>query len=50
MGAPDTLEKSLDRVASSGGSVVSDIITLPEGGRFAYCTDIDGNRFGLFSA
>ncbi len=49
MGTPDALEKSLDRAVSAGGSVVSDIITLPSGGRFAYCTDVDGNRFGLFS-
>ena len=49
LSSPTPLEGALDRVAGTGGQVVSDIITLPSGGRFAYCLDIDGNRFGLFT-
>lgn len=47
LACPDSLEDSLGRVKDSGGKVVSDIVTIPPG-RFAYCTDLDGNRFGLF--
>ena len=41
------LEEALDRVQSAGGTVEGDIATIPFG-RFAYCRDLDGNRFGLF--
>lgn len=47
LAAPDPLEAALDRVRESGGSVVTDVITIPAG-RFAYCLDPDGNSFGLF--
>lgn len=46
--APEPLEESLARVGDSGGKVLSDIIALPAG-RFAYCTDPDGNSIGLFT-
>ncbi len=41
------LEEALERVMQNGGEVVSPIVTIPAG-RFAYCTDPDGNSFGLF--
>ena len=46
--APEPLEESLARVGDNGGRVLSDIIALPMG-RFAYCTDPDGNPIGLFT-
>ena len=49
LASPTALEASLQRVISAGGAVVSDIIAIPDG-RFAYCTDLDGNSFGLFEA
>ena len=49
LASPTPLESSLERVKSAGGQVVSDIIVIPDG-RFAYCTDLDGNSFGLFEA
>ena len=45
---PDRLEDALKRVPQAGGSVVSDIITIPPG-RFAYCLDSEGNSIGIFS-
>jgi predicted enzyme related to lactoylglutathione lyase len=41
------LEEALERVKENGGEVVSPVVTIPAG-RFAYCTDPDGNSFGLF--
>ena len=49
LAAPTPLEASLERVKSAGGQVVSDIIAIPSG-RFAYCLDLDGNSFGLFTS
>lgn len=49
LAAPAPLEASLERVKSAGGQVVSDIIAIPSG-RFAYCLDLDGNSFGLFTS
>lgn len=47
---PDAkLETALERVEPAGGKVVSPIISIPAG-RFAYCTDPDGNSIGLFGA
>ncbi len=47
LSVPAPLESALERVKQNGGSVVSDIITIPPG-RFAYCKDPDGNSVGLF--
>ena len=44
----DGLEATLARVEPAGGMIVSPVITIPAG-RFAYCTDPDGNSIGLFS-
>ncbi len=41
------LEQAMQRVTQHGGKVVSPVITIPAGS-FAYCTDPDGNSFGLF--
>ena len=46
--APDKLEDALGRVAEAGGTVVSEPISIPAG-RFAYCEDLDGNSFGVFT-
>ncbi len=48
--SPSPLEEALGRVRDAGGTVISEIISLPDGaGRFAYCTDPDSNQFGLFT-
>ncbi|MDD9922622.1 MAG: VOC family protein [Boseongicola sp.] len=47
LNVPDTLEATAERVAKSGGTVVSDPIPLPMG-RFQYVMDPDGNSLGLF--
>jgi predicted enzyme related to lactoylglutathione lyase len=49
LNAPRPLEEALHRVKKHGGKVASEIHTIP-GGRFAYCQDPDGTRFGLFTA
>jgi predicted enzyme related to lactoylglutathione lyase len=41
------LEGAVERVSKNGGTVVSDIISIPAG-RFVYCLDPDGNSIGLF--
>lgn len=50
LNAPAPLEEALARVKTSGGEVLSSIQGTPDGGRFAYCRDPDGTRFGLFTA
>jgi predicted enzyme related to lactoylglutathione lyase len=42
------LEDALIRVTKAGGAVASDILRAPDG-RYAYCKDPDGTRFGLFT-
>ncbi len=50
LASPSPLEEALGRVKKAGGMVISEIIPLPDGmGRFAYCSDPDGNQFGLFT-
>ena len=44
---PDTLEAGMERCKAEGGKVTSPAISVPPG-RFAYATDPDGNRIGLF--
>jgi predicted enzyme related to lactoylglutathione lyase len=48
LNAPAPLEDALIRVTKNGGAVASDILNVPDG-RFAYCRDPDGTRFGLFT-
>ncbi|MEM9047394.1 MAG: VOC family protein [Pseudomonadota bacterium] len=45
---PDSLEAGLARLREAGGQVLSEPIAIPFG-RFAYCTDPDGNSIGLFA-
>lgn len=45
---PDSVEAGMERVTANGGKVVTPVIEIPAG-RFAYCEDLDGNSFGLFS-
>jgi predicted enzyme related to lactoylglutathione lyase len=49
LNAPRPLEEALHRVKKHGGSVASEIYAIPSG-RFAYCKDPDGTRFGLYTA
>ncbi len=46
--APGPLEESLARVGENGGKVLSAVVSIPAG-RFAYCSDPDGNSIGLFT-
>jgi uncharacterized protein len=48
LAVPKPLEDTLKRVAENGGKVVSEIVTIPPG-RFAYCTDPDGNSISFFT-
>jgi len=43
-----TVEDAIKRVSEAGGEVVSPPIDIPAG-RFAYCLDLDGNSFGVFT-
>lgn len=49
LSAPGTVEEAMERVRAAGGTVVSPPIGIPAG-RFAYCTDLDGNSIGVFEA
>ncbi len=46
--APDTLEKTIERVAAAGGEIQGPIVSLPVG-RFQYAVDPFGNSLGIFS-
>ncbi len=48
LNVPAPLEDALIRVTKNGGAVASDILKAPDG-RYAYCSDPDGTRFGLFT-
>lgn len=43
----DTVEDGMARLEAAGGKVTSPVIEIPAG-RFAYATDPDGNRLGLY--
>lgn len=43
-----TVEAAMERAAKAGGKVVSPVVEIPDG-RFAYCSDLDGNSFGVFT-
>ena len=47
LASPGKLEDTLGRVRDAGGTVLSDIITIPAG-RFGYCQDLDGNSVAFF--
>ena len=44
---PDTIEATVDRLVTAGGTKLSDPIPFP-GGRFLYAQDLDGNSLGLY--
>ena len=46
--AVDNVDAAVTRVVEAGGKVVSPVISIPAG-RFAYCLDLDGNSFWVFS-
>ncbi len=46
----DSAEAAIEKVKSSGGAVLRDIQTVPGVGYFAYCTDPDGNVFGIMES
>ena len=47
MAVPGKVEAAIQACEKAGGTVTSDIITIPPG-RFAYASDPDGNKLGLF--
>ena len=47
--AVNDVDAAVARVAEAGGKVVSPVVSIPAG-RFAYCLDLDGNSFGVFSS
>jgi len=47
LAVPDSLEATMQRCKTAGGTVLSDPIEIPPG-RFAYALDPDGNSLGLF--
>lgn len=49
LNAEPPLEDVMERVTANGGRIDSEIFALPDG-RFVYCRDPDGTRFGLFTA
>ena len=44
----NSIEASLDAIIKSGGQRLGSIETLPGMGRYAYFTDPEGNRIGLW--
>src|SRR5204863_62134 len=46
----ENLEKTIASVLSSGGSLALPKMPVPGVGWLAYCTDIDGNTFGMMQA
>jgi predicted enzyme related to lactoylglutathione lyase len=43
----DSADEFMKKVAASGGKVLTDKTTVPGVGYFAYCTDTEGNPFGI---
>ena len=46
----DKWESGADAVKKAGGKVLQDKTPIPGQGYFAYCTDTEGNVFGIFEA
>jgi predicted enzyme related to lactoylglutathione lyase len=42
-----SIDETLAKVAAAGGKVVTDKMDIPGIGTFAYCTDTEGNTFGV---
>jgi uncharacterized protein len=43
----DSLDEAIDGIKSNGGKVLGDKMSIPGVGYFTYCTDTEGNQFGL---
>jgi predicted enzyme related to lactoylglutathione lyase len=43
-------EAAVEKVKTSGGTVLRDVQTVPGVGYFAYCTDPEGNIFGVMQS
>lgn len=46
----EKLEASMEAVRKAGGSIVGEIMEIPNVGRVVYATDTEGNRFGMLEA
>ncbi len=45
-----SLEEYMAKVAEKGGEVISEKMTIPGYGYFAYCKDTEGNVFGIIES
>jgi len=45
----DSIEDSITKIKSAGGSVLQDKMPIPSMGYFATCKDTEGNTIGLFT-
>ena len=45
-----SLDEFAKRITAAGGKVVSPVMPVPGQGYMAYCTDTEGNRFGIMEA
>ena len=43
---PD-LKEYIEKVSSAGGTVLTDVMTIPRVGYFVYCKDLEGVPFGM---
>ena len=49
LAVPEAIERTMERVRTAGGQVVSEAITI-SAGRFFYALDPDGNSIGFFES
>lgn len=43
----DNLERAMKLISANGGKILSDIMDIPDVGKFIYCKDPDGNILGV---
>lgn len=46
----DSLETAMESVKSAGGQLLGEAQAVPGVGYFAYCTDVEGNVFGMMES
>ncbi len=46
----DSIEMMVKKVIDAGGAKFTEIETIPGIGQFCYCTDTEGNHFGLMQS
>ena len=46
----EKIEASMDAVRKAGGTIVGEIMEIPNIGRIVYAADTEGNRFGMLEA